>query len=89
MKTGGFIRRMCSLLQKSLLDSCQSRVDKRAELKSLKNTCEKAQQSLQEKEKELAAARAENQNLRLQVVMSLAEVKREIRFIQINIFLSS
>uniref|UniRef100_A0A674NM86 Myocardial zonula adherens protein n=1 Tax=Takifugu rubripes TaxID=31033 RepID=A0A674NM86_TAKRU len=57
-------------LQKSLLDSCQSRMDKREELKSLKNTCEKAQQSLQEKEKELAAARAENQNLRLQVESS-------------------
>lgn len=64
-------------------------MDKREELKSLKNTCEKAQQSLQEKEKELAAARAENQNLRLQVVTSLAEVKREIRFKQIDIFPSS
>lgn len=80
---------MCFLLQKSLLENCQIRMDKREELKSLKNTCEKAQQSLQEKEKELAAARAENQNLRLQVVTSLAEVKREIRFVQINIFLSS
>lgn len=72
---------MCFLLQKSLLENCQIRMDKREELKSLKNTCEKAQQSLQEKEKELAAARAENQNLRLQVVTSLAEVKREIRFV--------
>lgn len=77
------------LLQKSLLDSCQIRVDKREELKSLKNTCEKARQSLQEKEEELAAARAENQNLRLQVVTSLAEVKREITFVQIDIHLSS
>lgn len=80
---------MCFLLQKSLLENCQIRMDKREELKSLKNTCEKAQQSLQEKEKELAAARAENQNLRLQVVTSLAEVKREIKYVQINIFLSS
>lgn len=71
---------MCFLLQKSLLENCQIRMDKREELKSLKNTCEKAQQSLQEKEKELATARAENQNLRLQVVTSLAEVKREIKY---------
>lgn len=72
---------MCFLLQKSLLENCQIRMDKREELKSLKNTCEKAQQSLQEKEKELAAARAENQNLRLQVVTSLAQVKREIKYV--------
>lgn len=56
-------------MQKSLLENCQSRVDRREELKSLKNTCEKAQQKLQEKEKELAAAQAENQTLRLQVIL--------------------
>lgn len=44
-------------------------MDRREELKSLKNTCEKAQQKLQEKEKELAAAQAENQTLRLQVIL--------------------
>lgn len=42
-------------------------MDKKEELKSLKNTCEKAQQKLLEKEKELAAAQAENLTLRLQV----------------------
>lgn len=62
-----WIHQRNALLQKSLLENCQSRVDRRGELKSLKNTCEKAQQNLQEKEKELAAARAENQTLRLQV----------------------
>lgn len=69
------------LLQKSLLESCQSRVDRRGELKSLKNTCEKAQKTLQEKEKELAAARAENETLRLQVL----KIQGEVRFIQIEI----
>lgn len=64
-----FISKMCCLLQKSLLENCQSRVDRREELKSLKNTCEKAQRKLQEKEKELAAAQAENQTLRLQVIL--------------------
>lgn len=64
-----FTGKVCFLLQKSLLENCQSRVDRRGELKSLKNNCEKAQQKLQEKETELAAARAENQTLRLQVVL--------------------
>uniref|UniRef100_H3CVB2 Myocardial zonula adherens protein n=1 Tax=Tetraodon nigroviridis TaxID=99883 RepID=H3CVB2_TETNG len=57
-------------LQKSLLENCQSRADRREELKSLNNTFEKAQRRLQEKEKELEAAQAENQTLRLQVESS-------------------
>lgn len=61
--------RTCFLLQKSLLENCQSRVDRRDELKSLKKTCEKAQEKLEEKDKELATAQAENQTLRLQVVL--------------------
>lgn len=57
-------------LQKSLLENCQSRVDRREELKNLRSTFEKAQQTLSQKENELAAAHAENQTLRLQVVLS-------------------
>ncbi|XP_077445606.1 myocardial zonula adherens protein isoform X2 [Stigmatopora argus] len=54
-------------LQKSLLENCQSRVDTREELKSLRDTCEKTQVQLRDKERELAAAHAENQTLRLEV----------------------
>ncbi|XP_020481344.2 myocardial zonula adherens protein [Labrus bergylta] len=57
-------------LQKSLLENCQSRVDKRDEVKSLRSTYEKAQDTLRDKERELAAAHAENETLRLQVESS-------------------
>nr|XP_046242397.1 myocardial zonula adherens protein isoform X2 [Scatophagus argus] len=57
-------------LQKSLLANCQSRVDRREELKTLRGTCEKAQEKLRDTELELAAAQAENQTLRLQVESS-------------------
>ncbi|XP_035507939.1 rootletin-like [Morone saxatilis] len=57
-------------LQKSLLENCQNRVDRREEVKSLRSTCEKTQEKLRDKEKELAAAQAENQTLRLQVESS-------------------
>ncbi|XP_037103230.1 myocardial zonula adherens protein isoform X4 [Syngnathus acus] len=54
-------------LQKSLLENCQNRVDAREELNSLRSTCEKTQEQLRDKERELAAAHAENQTLRLEV----------------------
>ncbi|XP_078105248.1 myocardial zonula adherens protein isoform X2 [Sander vitreus] len=54
-------------LQKSLLENCQKRVDTRDELKSLRSTCEKTQEKLRDKERELTAAQVENQTLRLQV----------------------
>uniref|UniRef100_A0A667Y6J3 Myocardial zonula adherens protein n=1 Tax=Myripristis murdjan TaxID=586833 RepID=A0A667Y6J3_9TELE len=57
-------------LQKSLLENCQNRVDMRDEVKSLRNTCEKAEEKLKEKERQLAAAQAENQTLKLQVESS-------------------
>ncbi|KAM9366974.1 myocardial zonula adherens protein [Symphorus nematophorus] len=57
-------------LQKSLLENCQNRVDMREEVKSLRSTCEKTQEKLRDAEKELAAAQAENQTLRLQVESS-------------------
>lgn len=57
-------------LQKSLLENCQNRVDRREELKSLRSTCEKTEEKLRDKERELAAAQAENQTLRLQVESS-------------------
>ncbi|XP_070787273.1 myocardial zonula adherens protein isoform X4 [Enoplosus armatus] len=57
-------------LQKSLLENCQSRVDKREEVKSLRSAYEKTQEQLRDKERELAAAKAENQTLRLQVESS-------------------
>lgn len=41
------------------------------EVKSLQSTCEKAQQKLRDTERELAAVQAENQTLRLQVVLHL------------------
>ncbi|KAL7406775.1 hypothetical protein ABVT39_026275 [Epinephelus coioides] len=54
-------------LQKSLLENCQRRVGMKDEVTSLRSTCEKTQQELREKEKELAAAQVENQSLKLQV----------------------
>ncbi|XP_054473707.1 protein GRINL1A isoform X2 [Anoplopoma fimbria] len=54
-------------LQKSLLENCQIRVDTRDKVKSLQSTCEKTQDKLRDKEKELAATQIENQTLRLQV----------------------
>ncbi|KAM3625518.1 uncharacterized protein V6R79_013435 [Siganus canaliculatus] len=57
-------------LQKSLLENCQSRVDRREEVKNLRSTCEKTREKLEEKERELAQAQAENQTLRLQVESS-------------------
>lgn len=57
-------------LQKSLLENCQNRMDFRDEVRTLKSTCEKTQEQLRDKEKELATAQAENQTLRLQVVSS-------------------
>ncbi|XP_026176053.1 myocardial zonula adherens protein isoform X2 [Mastacembelus armatus] len=57
-------------LQKSVLENCQNRVDTREEVKNLRLTCEKTQEKLKEKERELAATQAENQTLRLQVESS-------------------
>ncbi|MEQ2190578.1 hypothetical protein XENOCAPTIV_000553, partial [Xenoophorus captivus] len=52
--------------EKSLLENCQNRMDRKDEVKSLQSTCEKTQEKLRDKERELAAAQAENQTLRLQ-----------------------
>ncbi|XP_054892726.1 myocardial zonula adherens protein isoform X2 [Poeciliopsis prolifica] len=57
-------------LQKSLLENCQNRVDTKDEVKSLRSTYEKTQEKLRDRERELAAAQAENQTLRLQVESS-------------------
>ncbi|KAM4596459.1 protein GRINL1A isoform 2-T2 [Fundulus diaphanus] len=57
-------------LQKSLLENCQNRVDMKDEVKSLRSTCEKTQEMLRDKERELTASQAENQTLRLQVESS-------------------
>lgn len=42
-------------------------MDRREELKTLRSNYEKTQEKLRDKDKELAAAQAENQTLRLQV----------------------
>ncbi|KAK0136858.1 Myocardial zonula adherens protein [Merluccius polli] len=52
---------------KSLLDNCQSRVDIREEVKTLRSTCVKTEEKLREKEQQLASVQAENQTLKLQV----------------------
>uniref|UniRef100_A0A3P9QJK4 Myocardial zonula adherens protein n=1 Tax=Poecilia reticulata TaxID=8081 RepID=A0A3P9QJK4_POERE len=57
-------------LQKSLLENCQNRVDMKDEVKTLRSTNEKTEEKLRDKERELAAAQAENQTLRLQVESS-------------------
>uniref|UniRef100_UPI003AAB57A5 protein GRINL1A n=1 Tax=Centroberyx gerrardi TaxID=166262 RepID=UPI003AAB57A5 len=57
-------------LQKSLLENCQNRVDMRDEVKRLRSTCEKTEEKLKERERQLAAAQAENQTLKRQVESS-------------------
>ncbi|XP_016886164.1 myocardial zonula adherens protein isoform X2 [Cynoglossus semilaevis] len=57
-------------LQKSLLENCQDRMDSRDSVKNLRSNYEKTQEKLRDKERELAAAEAENQTLRLQVESS-------------------
>ncbi|KAM6943594.1 protein GRINL1A [Xenentodon cancila] len=66
-------------LQKSLLENCQNRVSMREEVKSLKSTCEKTQEKLRDKERELAAAQTENQTLRLQVESSRESSARALQ----------
>jgi len=48
-------------------------VDTSKEVKSLRSTCEKTKERLREKEQELAAAQAENQTLRLQVILHICK----------------
>ncbi|XP_018595094.2 protein GRINL1A [Scleropages formosus] len=57
-------------LQKSLLENCLQRVEKQDELKSLRSSWQRAEAQLRERDQQLAAARAENLNLRLQVESS-------------------
>lgn len=66
-KTGLMSKKKKFPLQKSLIENCQNRVDRREELKTLRSNYEKTQEKLRDKDKELAAAQAENQTLRLQV----------------------
>lgn len=78
-------------LQKSLLENCQNRMSRRDEAKTLRSARDKAQEQLRDKERELAAAQAENRTLRLQVETSTeahtkelqelsAKLQREYRF---------
>ncbi|KAJ8340464.1 hypothetical protein SKAU_G00350970 [Synaphobranchus kaupii] len=57
-------------LQKSLLENCTERVEARDKIKSLCSSCQQAEERLRERDKELTAAHAENQYLRLQVEAS-------------------
>ncbi|KAJ8391609.1 hypothetical protein AAFF_G00087500 [Aldrovandia affinis] len=73
-------------LQKSLLDKCTERVEARDRMKSLCSSCQQAEERLRERDRELAAAQAENQSLQLQVEASqeansqvLKEMARKLR----------
>ncbi|XP_060767416.1 myocardial zonula adherens protein isoform X2 [Neoarius graeffei] len=57
-------------LQKSLLESCQGRVGNREEMKALRNSFEKTEEKLRERERQLSAAHAENHMLKQQVASS-------------------
>ncbi|XP_036440272.1 myocardial zonula adherens protein isoform X1 [Colossoma macropomum] len=57
-------------LQKALLESCNGRVGNREEMRALRSSFEKTEERLREREKQLAAAQAENQALKLQVASS-------------------
>ncbi|MBN3296299.1 MYZAP protein, partial [Amia calva] len=57
-------------LQKTVLENCLERTERREEVKSLRSSYERALESMQEKERQLAAALAENENLRLKIESS-------------------
>ncbi|KAK1160729.1 myocardial zonula adherens protein-like isoform X1 [Acipenser oxyrinchus oxyrinchus] len=57
-------------LQKSLVDSSLERNDMRQEMRSLKESYENAMEKLKEKERQLEAAQAENETLKLKVESS-------------------
>ncbi|KAL7830972.1 hypothetical protein SRHO_G00304740 [Serrasalmus rhombeus] len=57
-------------LQKALLENCNGRVGNREEMRALRSSFEKTEERLREREKQLAAAQAENQALKLQVESS-------------------
>ncbi|XP_064194066.1 protein GRINL1A [Anguilla rostrata] len=57
-------------LQKSLLEKCVDRADARDKIQSLCSSCQQAEETLRERDKELAAALAANRSLRLQVEVS-------------------
>ncbi|KAI5626316.1 myocardial zonula adherens protein isoform X1, partial [Silurus asotus] len=57
-------------LQKSLLESCQGRVGNREEMRALRTSFEKTEEKLRERERQLAAAHAENRMLKEQMESS-------------------
>ncbi|TRY97197.1 hypothetical protein DNTS_000485 [Danionella cerebrum] len=66
-------------LQKSLLESCHSRVGNRDEMKSLRSSLEKTEEKLKEAERQLAAAQDENRTLKLQVESSQEAKTQELK----------
>ncbi|XP_076853406.1 myocardial zonula adherens protein isoform X2 [Brachyhypopomus gauderio] len=66
-------------LQKSLLESCQGRVGNREEMRALRASFEKTEERLREREKQLAAAQAENSALKLQMEASKEATVRALR----------
>ncbi|KAL2077025.1 hypothetical protein ACEWY4_026529 [Coilia grayii] len=64
-------------LQKSLLESCQTRVCAREELRSVKGSQGRVQDTLRERERQLATAQEENRTLKHQVEVS-QEALREL-----------
>ncbi|XP_046696547.1 myocardial zonula adherens protein isoform X2 [Silurus meridionalis] len=60
-------------LQKSLLESCQGRVGNREEMRALRTSFEKTEEKLRERERQLAAAHAENRMLKEQMESSQEE----------------
>ncbi|XP_022526204.2 myocardial zonula adherens protein isoform X1 [Astyanax mexicanus] len=66
-------------LQKALLDTCNGRVGNREEMKALRSSFEKTEERLRERERQLAAAQAENQALKLQVESSQEASARAVK----------
>ncbi|XP_072527591.1 myocardial zonula adherens protein isoform X2 [Salminus brasiliensis] len=66
-------------LQKALLDTCNGRVGNREEMRALRSSFEKTEERLRERERQLAAAQAENQALKLQVESSQEASARAVK----------
>lgn len=66
-------------LQKSLLESCESRVGNRDDMRTMRSSLEKTEEKLKETERQLASAQAENCSLKNQVESSQEDKTRALK----------
>ncbi|KAG9341144.1 hypothetical protein JZ751_019582 [Albula glossodonta] len=78
-------RSLESEVRKIVLENCSDRVQIREELKSLRTSYEQAEEKLKEREQQLAAARVENDSLRLQVETTEEGSSKRLREITLKL----